>query len=500
MSGMQAFMRAANLGAPPRQPSDNLTAQWADDGQIPMVRNPNMSAQNMPTSLPEQPADEELHAQIADPETDMLRKFQQSVLNPPDTRMTYPKSTLNGLTAALQVAATPTDYEKNRVFINGNPYQQAKIYTDKATGEKKYIQPYKQPGFMEQVMKAMPASVSGSTDILNEINQQPMEDWKLKNQGMTQAIGAESQIALANQRNANAYAAGEKVDISRMTAEERVRASQLHNMTDAQKQAALLSGKITVADINNAAALDRVIRQQAGASERTGMQQTGATQRTGMQQEGATTRTGMQQVGAGERNAATNTAAGERNAATIAGAGQRNEANISSRLKLKQTPSAGANATSQLPTQQIKAAQLQTSKAIQDNPEWESYLSIDQNGMVHIDPPSKYWWQGPDQNTYNEIKNYLRQGMPAQASGGTAAPITNTGTTKPNTSSSTTPPVAPSTGGTATHQTTSDGVIIPPPKAGGPPPVIQKNQITGEYRISYDGQKTWQAYNPNGKK
>lgn len=436
MSGMQAFMRAANLGAP--SSGNNLTAQWANDNQIPMVRNPSMSAQNMPASLPQQPIDEELHAQVADPETDMLRKFQQSVLNPPDTRMTYPKSTLNGLTAALQVAATPTDYEKNRVYIGGNPYQQAKVYTDRTTGEKKYIQPYKQPGFMEQVMKAMPAAVSGSTDILNEINQQPMEDWKLKNQGMIQAIGAESQIALANQRNANANAAGtradqaqQKIDISRMTAEEKVRASQLNTMTDAQKQAALLSGKVTLQDMNNAAALLREREQQAGATTRTGMQQTGANARTA-----------AQQTGANERNAATITAAGERNAATIAGAGERNEANIASRLKLKQTPSAGANATSQLPTQQIKAAQLQASKAIQDNPKWESYLSIDQNGMVHIDPPSMHWWEnGPDEKTYNAIKDYLRQGMPTQSSGGAAAPITDTGTTKPNTSSSTTPPV-----------------------------------------------------------
>jgi hypothetical protein len=316
--------------------------------------------------------------------------------------MTYPKSTLAGLTEALKIAAEPSPLAKNRVWVDGKPHQKQQVYTDPTTGEKKFITNVHEPAFMDQVMRAMPAAVSGSVDILNQPREDAVADWEMRNKGLHAAVSAEAQMALARQREATAgaiptkLAQGERaLDIRQMDAETRARLAQLRDLSDSEKIRLLQEGKVSLQELRDAAAMQRVETQQAGATQRTGMQQAGATQRTGMQQAGASRR----QTQRGQQ------AIEQIGARTV---GQ---------LKVKQTPSGSAGATSQLPTQQKVAAQIRANQAIQDFPEWEDYLSVDQNGMVHIEPPSKNWWDaGPDAETYNAIKTYLRGGMtPAAA-------------------------------------------------------------------------------------
>jgi len=387
---LSSFMRMANLFGPQQNSSP--------PEQIPLIQR----APQFPSQLP---YDENVTAQV-EPEPpapqSTLDAFRESVLHPPvREHMTYPKSTLNGLTKALEIASTPTDYEKNRVYVDGQAYQQAKAWKDPATGQTKFINKYKQPGFMEQVMKAMPAAVSAGADVANQPYADAVADWEMKNKGLGAAATAEANAALANQRNATAgYTAqrpgleqqkidisADRVSVSRMTAEERVRASQLNTMTDREKLQMLQDGRISIADMNNAAAMERVNAQQAGATERTGMQQTGANQRTD-----ATI------AGANQRNEATNAASIERT--HVAGAEAR---------QTKGTPSANAGMTSQLPTQQIKAHQLRANEGIQTNPKWRNWLSIDQNGMVEIEPPSEHWYDsGPTHKEYDDMVAWMR--------------------------------------------------------------------------------------------
>lgn len=470
----------AYMGMPPELP--------VQQGMAPPLINRGAPGISVPNAYGDEeysgPIDEEVMAEVEQP-VDTMEAFRQNVLNPPKrTRMTYPKNTLAGLDAALKIAAEPSPLEKNRVWVNGVAHQKQQVRIDPVTGEKQFITNVHEPSFGSQVMRAMPASISPAIDILNQPREDAVADWEMQNKALKEAAGAESAIALAKQREAQAGYTGQragleqqKIDISKMTADEKARVSRLNTLTDAEKIKELQAGRISLAELQAAEALKRVNVQQAGATQRTGMQQAGATQRTGMQQAGATQRTGMQQTGATERTGMQQTGANQRNAATIAGAAARNEAAIEGRLKLKQTPSSGANSTSQLPTQQIKAAQLRAGQAVQDHPEWEDYLSVDQNGMVHIDAPSTSWYDaGPDQDTYNEIKSYLREGMPAAT---TAAPPA-----KPTT---TTPPAAPSsTAATTTKPPTATKNTSTPPKA---PDTSPKKQ-TGKVRVQAPGGQT----------
>lgn len=404
LTGMQAFQRAYNAFGPQQQQEEQPVA----NEQIPMLPSPNFDAANIPTHLP---YDENVNAQV-EPERvedhSTLDAFRESVLHPPQREhYTYPKSTLNGLTKALDVARTPTDYEKNRVYVNGDTYQKARVYTDKVTGEKKYIQQYKQPGFMEQVMKSMPEAVSGATDMLNQPHADNVADWELKNKGLGAAVNAEANMALAGQRNANAAAIPRRldqkdreIDIKNMDAETRRRLSSLKDLPESVKTQWLIDGRITVAEYNAQAAMKRVEAQQTGANTRTGMQQTGANARNA-----------ASITGAKERNDADNKAAGERNAATNTAGLERTHAAGDEARKTKGTPSADAGITSQLSTQQKVGHQLRATQAVQDHPGWKNWLSIDENGMVQIEEPSKNWFDpGPTQKEYDEVVAYLRAG------------------------------------------------------------------------------------------
>lgn len=351
-------------------------------------------------------------------EPSILDAFRQSVLNPPQrTHMTYPKSTLNGLTEALKIASTPTDYEKNRVFIDGKAYQPAKRYKDPTTGEIKYIQKYKQPSFGEQVMKAMPAAVSPATDILNQPYQDAVADYELKNKGLQQAATAEGQMALAGQRNANAAAVPQTTaaktttaNAAMMNAQTKARLADLQTLTDEQKITLLQKGKVTLQELRDADAMERVDAQQSGADRR-----------TEMQQEGANKRTAATIAGANSRNAASNAAAYQR---VLEGG---NQARIT-----KSTPSANAGATSQLPTQQKVALQDRTEKYLNANPSLRGYVEYSDQGFPRVSADA------PD-----DIAMQLHQAMyggqdinlPAP-SGGAAAPITQP-TTQPTAKPST---------------------------------------------------------------
>jgi hypothetical protein len=228
---------------------------------------------------------------------------------------------------------------------------------------------------MEQVMKAMPAAVSPAIDILNQPREDALADWELQNKGLKEAIGAESTLALAKQREAQAGYTGERADIerdklaiSRMTAEEKVRVSRLKTMTDRQLQDLVQSGRISLADANNAAAMRRVEAQQAGANYRVGQQQAGANYRVGQQQAGANYRVGQQQAGADRRSSA-----------QIAAANTRNEANIRSREEIAK----GKGGTKSEYNQRLEA-QRRAAEFFSQAPEYEAMVTFDERGYPVI--------------------------------------------------------------------------------------------------------------------
>lgn len=92
---------------------------------------------------------------------------------------------------------------------------------------------------------------------------------------------------------------------------------------------------------------------------------------------------------------------------------ERIEASGAESRQTKQTqaaPSPNMGATAQLPTQQIKAKQLRANQAVQENPAWASYISINPTtGMVDIKPPAtgRFQFGRPDQPTYDAIIAYM---------------------------------------------------------------------------------------------
>jgi hypothetical protein len=482
---LNSFLRMANLYNPQQMGGEMPSELPIGPGM--QSTGPNrmgapITAPSSPYDTPWGNIDETVEVGVEPSPMSTLEAFRQNVLNPPKRKhMTYPKSTLNGLTEALKIAATPTDFEKNRVYINGDAHQQVRAFKDPTTGEVKYINKYKQPGFMEQVMKAMPASVSPAIDILNQPREDELADWELQNKGMKEAINAESAMALAKQREAQAGWYGARPDLerdklllNRMTAEEKIRVSQLRTLTDAQRIQMVQEGKMSELEYQAAAAMDRVEAQQAGANYRTGVQQEGANYRTGVQQEGANYRTGVQQEGANYR-------VGQQQA----GADRRNNASIQAR-------GTTAGATSQLPTQQKVALQQKAQQVVNERPEWGEYVTFNEQGFPVISMPDTSWGSGQseaDLQTYNEIYQAI-YGQPRQG----AAPITPPAA--PPAPAATTPPATAK----PTQKQDPYNVPIPPPKTPGVQPVVQYNKQANKHRISYDGGRTWQPYNPYGKK
>lgn len=403
----------------------------------------------------------------------LLEAFRQNVLNPPKrTQMTYPKSTLNTLEAALKIAAEPSPLEKNRIYIGGHPYQKQRVYTDPVTGEQKFITTVKEPSFGSQVMRAMAAGgMEGPIDVLNQQRADELADWELKNKGLAQAIGAESQMALAQQRQAQAGYTGQragleqqKIDINRMTAEERMRVSRLNTLTDQQKLQMLQDGRISLAELQAAEAMKRVQEQQKGATERTNIQQQAATGRTRMQQEGATS-----------RNQASIEAAQRRVETQQEGANARAQARIN----------ASGAARGLSPTQNRVEIQRRAAEFINDNPDLEEAIEWDDRGfprIVHDDPDIQQMMEdkiyGPLPKDINLPSNVPTAVTPS----GQVAPI---GT--PNMQMHPNAPVAPTA-------PANKPPAKPAPKAAPitPPQVIkQYSPSRNQTRISTDGGKTW---------
>lgn len=387
-----------------------------------------------------------------------LDMFRQNVLNFPDTGPSYPKNTLAGLQAGLQIAAEPSPTSQNRVYVDGKAYQKGHSFIDPVTKQKHYITDVHDPSFMQQVMRAMPAAVSPVTDILNQPGADAMADWESKNKAYGQLAGAESQAALANQRNTTASLAPRALDIKQMDAETRAKLAAIHDMTDSEKIAALQSGKVTIAEIQAAAAMARTQANITGQKEVQGMRGTQAAeqiaQRGRIESQHITQRGGIQKALQEER--------------------------AKDAIKLKQTPGmASSNEYQQKLGLQNHVAQL-----LAQNPEWGDYLSFDEDGLPILDPvgTGASRWSGTgglDQDTHDEIYQAVF-GAPIGA------------TVPPRTSAR--PPAA----GATPPATNPPGVQVPPPNSPGVQPIIQQNTATKEYRISYDGGKTWRPYNPTG--
>lgn len=537
VGGMQAFMRAANLFGPDamdqsyQQPDETLHAQvgppmeelHAQVGgpQMPPLSPTPMSQRpmNMPTSIPEQMPDEYLTAQTEQP--DALESFRQSVMNPPQREhMTYPKSTLSGLHKALEVAAEKTPYEQNRVFINGNPYQQVKVVTD-AQGNKQYVNKYKQPGFGEQVMKAMPASVEAGVDLANQPYEDALADWKLKNEGLGKLATAESNMALAGLRGAQAGAVPVTARARMMQAEAALsradtagRLAALKDLTDSERLDLLNRQKISQDEYNNAARMDRVNAQQTGATTRAGMAGQTARDVQGMR---GTQAKELEEL-RGRNRAAQIDQQGRIRSGQITQQGGIRSQQITQTAeearKTKAAPSGASGATGNIPSQRKIAEQDRAMQIVNDNPELDGMIIINDNGYPMIDPEL-------DKETYDKVYEALYPGAkrgaatnPASANpaaaGSPAGPATNPmqpALPPPAAAQTITNPAAPMTPvkspevANAPVITTPTGqkITVPPPKSPGVQPIIQSNADGSKFRISYDGGKTYQPYNPFGK-
>lgn len=523
--------QAAPYAQAPAQPM--MVNNQAPQIQVDPIPQLPMRQPQYPTiTAPSPTIDEEVFAPVQDSSEELFEKFKQNVLNPPQrTQMTYPPNILAGLTKALDVARTPTDYEKNRVFIGGNAYQKAKVFKDQE-GKEHFVEPYKQPGFMQNVMQAMPEAVSVAPAIQNQKRADELADWDLQNKGISAAIGAQSQMELARQRGAQAdwYGARpdierDKLTIARLTAEERVRVSQLKTMTDRELELARQQGRLSLAEYNAVQAMKRVEAQQAGATERVGMQQTGATQRTAMTIEGNKVLEQIRQRGRIDLEDLRSL-----NDQELEQLRQDGRIDLESRRQInreinirkqgeqnretKAAPGAPGSSAGNYPTQQKQAAINKANEVLNAHPEWKDLITFDpQTGMPRLEEPSDPWFGAQDFTEYDKAYKelYGRDRNPA-ATGSTtttppATPTTPTTTTPPKASpNTTTPPGTPKVNPPRQQSAVPgalpqpDNVPIPPPTQPGVQPKLQRNRDTGQYRISYDGGKTWRDYNPQGKK
>ena len=260
------FFNSAPELAPPQRMEAAPYQHDIQAGQIPqpqrpvslMPRSPSITASPGLTPQRQIPLPQSLG------DEDILNEFRRTVLNPPQREhMTYPASMLGSLDAAFKIAATPTDYEKNRVYIDGNAYQQAKQYTDPVTGEVKYINKYKQPGFMEQVLKAVPAGLPGAIDVMNQPHEDAVNDWKLRVEGLQKGAQAEASAALAGQRQAQAAAIPMNALSRRMDSETKARVAMMRDLPDSVRQQMVLDGRASNIEAQQAGALQRA---QLGAT------------------------------------------------------------------------------------------------------------------------------------------------------------------------------------------------------------------------------------------
>lgn len=459
--------------------------------QIPLLQRPQQPIQAPQITAspfgPQQPDEEVTVGAGPEPGEELFNAFKQNVLNPPQrTQMTYPPNILAGLTKALDVARTPTDYEKNRVYVDGNAYQKAKVFDDKTTGKRHFIEPYKQPSFMQNVMQAMPEAVSVAPAIENQRRADEMGDWDLKNKGYAAAINANSQMELAKQRGAQAdwYSQRpdierDKLELSRLTADERVRVSRLKTMTDRQLELERQSGRMSLAEYNAVQALKRVEAQQAGATQRVGMQQAGATERTDKVIAGNQALEKIRQTGRIDLEDLRSL-----NDQELEELKQDNRIDLDSRRHInreieirsrgrearetKTTPGAinPQSSAGNYPTQQKQAAINKANEVLNTNPQWKDLITFDpQSGMPRLAEPSDPWFGEPDYTEYDKAYEALygrKRGAGVTAPTAPAAP-----TNKTPTSTTTTPPKQ------STNTTTTPGAT---PKVNPPNTVDQQTK------------------------
>lgn len=440
-NGLQTFLRMANLYNPEQMGEDSMPTQLPVGPRQPQLINRQGPSISTPGAYQQDTPwgniDEEVQVGVEPEPMSTLEAFRQNVLNPPQRQhMTYPKNTLAGLTEALKIAATPTDYEKNRVFVDGQAHQQVKAIKDPATGQIRYINKYKQPGFMEQVMKAMPAAVSPAVDILNQPYEDAVADWELKNKGFKEAAGAESAMALAQQRTAQAGAIPVTAGARMMDAQTRARLAQLRDLPDSEKIRLLQEGKVSLEELRQAGQLTLEDKRQTGRVELEGTRQIGRERLEGIKQSG--------RVSLEEIKSANDTELEELRQSgrlDLESARQVNrEILVRQRgeesRKTKATPSPASGATSQLPTQQKVAMQAKAQQAINENPEWADYISFNEQGFPVITMPDTSW--GPGTNPADvQMYNDMYQAIYGQARPG-AAPVT-----PPATQQATTPAAKP---------------------------------------------------------
>lgn len=484
MAMMQDFLRIAGLFGP----QDDTAAYEGMPPELPMARGTPPLVNRQPNSGISMPGYGE-----EDPNA-TLNAFRQNVLNPPQRQqMTYPKSTLNGLEAAFKIAAEPSEASKNRVMVDGKPHQKAKVMTD-ASGKKRYITDNAEPSFMQNVMRAMPASMSGAVDILNQPHEDAMTDWDLKNKGLSAAASAESAMALAANRRATADAIPRKLDqgdraldIKTMDAQTRQRVASLKDLPDSEKLRLMQEGKITLEELK--ASNQYSIQELRGEQRTEQIDQQGKIRTDQINQQGKITSGHINQRGAitsdqiDQRGKITSGHIAQRGAIQKESIAQRGgiQAELT-RIRgeeartTKGTPGSATGAGSSEYQQKV-GLQNRTAQVLSQNPEWEDHVTFDENGFPEIEPPGG--WSGPDEATYNAIykgiygtdrtaaippkgKTNVPAATPAPRVAKPAAPLA--------------PAAAPSAATLA-------------PAAGTP--IKQYSPSRDQTRISTDGGKTW---------
>lgn len=293
------YLRMQNFFAPEKQ-------QFRSVFENTPVLNAAPVQSRQPSWTPPQPTQEEVpgpydydYSQEEEYPTPAMDAFTESVLNPPErTGPSKMRMLGTGLLSALQGSTGP----ESRV----------PVYNEKGK-----VIGSREAGFWESLGNK-PFNVAQANAILDMPYDAAVEDYKLKTEAQQKAANiektAESNRALAEQRRATAAgvpgtvaarqqqatAATMRAEAGLMNAET---ARFINDMPKSEQFKLLQEGKISLAEINNAAAMERTRAQQAGATERTGMQQAGATERTGMQQSGALERSQIAAAAALERAA-----------------------------------------------------------------------------------------------------------------------------------------------------------------------------------------------------
>lgn len=424
--GLQNFLRMTGLFGP----QDDSAAYEGMPSELPMARGtPPIAAPNrgapgisMPGAYGPEPQQGFNPQAMGEPdELDTLAAFKQNVMNPPQRKhMTYPKNTLAGLDAALKIAAEPSPLEKNRVWVNGKAHQKQQVRIDPVTGEKQFITNVHEPSFGSQVMRAMPAAISPAVDILNQPHEDAMGDWDIKNRGLAAAANAESAMALAGQRRANAGAIPEKtrqgdraLDIKEMDAETRARVASLKDLPDSERLRLLQEGKVTLQELNAASAM---AKQERGGEIRSGQIDQQGRIRSGQIAQQGDIRSG-QIAQQGDIRSGQIAQQGDIRAGQIAQ--QAGEARAT-----KAAPSGAGSAAGQVPTQQRVAAQAKATQLLDEHPEWKDKIVMDPDTqMPTIKLPNDPWMGEPDYTEYDKIYEAL-YGRKRGATGGAAAPIT----------------------------------------------------------------------------